>query len=99
MPPLAWGQIEERLFRLLRHAESGGDAIRIARVVVVRTTVRVDIAEVIGVVVIRRPQPPITGRGLTEAHPYIESCLPFLVAFQQGGKQPIFIIYLFTQGL
>lgn len=58
--------------------EIGGEPIGIARVVVVRVAVGVDIAEVVGVVVIRRTLPPIRSRthgeesqptGFTEIHP------------------------------
>lgn len=42
--------------------ESGGDSIGIARVVVVRAPVSVDIAEIVRVARIDRPQPPIRRR-------------------------------------
>ena len=58
-------------------AESGGEAIGIPGVVVVRVAVRVHIAEVVAVVVVRRTLPPIRSgqrespkpTGFTEMHP------------------------------
>lgn len=56
--------------------EIGSNAIRIISIVIVRVAVRVDIAEIIGVVVISRTQPPISASRTTqnedsEIHPYI----------------------------
>ena len=58
-------------------AEIGGEAIGIPGVVVVRVAVRVHIAEVVAVVVVRRTLPPIRSgqrespkpTGFTEMHP------------------------------
>lgn len=60
--------------------EIWGDAIRIVSIVIVGVTVRIDIAEIVRVVVIRGTLPPIRGRTqqqgshagkrFTEIHPY-----------------------------
>lgn len=64
-PPLNLGHCFLKKVLVQVHAllqfRSGGEAIRIVRVVVVRRTVRVDIAKVVAVRRIDRPQPPVAG--------------------------------------
>lgn len=52
----------KRYFPRHRYTSEGGDAVRVARVVVIGAAVTVDITEIVGVAGIRRALPPVIGR-------------------------------------
>lgn len=64
--------------------ESGGYAVGTTRTVVVGIAVLVDIAEVVGVVTIRRTEPPPSGRSTYRGTPL--KTLSALIAFKHFGQ-------------
>lgn len=91
-----------------RAYEIRGEPIGITGIVVVRVAVGVHIAEVVGVVVIRRPLPPIRSRTHGRKNPnrqvlqrytHRNQNLPPLITLQNAGQQAVLSINQFTEVL
>ena len=79
--------------------EIRGHAIGVVSVVVVGVAVRVDIAEVVAVVVVSRPLPPIRCRTNKFYRNVPTWRLSRLVAFYNFGNEVVFLVNQFSEGL